>query len=74
MATIIATPSRPATAAGGLAEQAGARDPRIRAFADPLLGGGPSSGSLDASPEAPEAAKASAQALVHAATRAHHAA
>ena len=50
-----------------LAEQAGARDPDSLARAlTLLLDGGLASGSLDASPEAPEAAKASARALVSA--------
>ena len=49
----------------GLAEQAGARDPDALARSlTLLLDGGLASGSLDASPEAPEAAKASARALV----------
>lgn len=49
----------------GLAEQAGAQDPHSLARSlTLLLDGGLASGSLDASPEAPEAAKASAQALV----------
>jgi AcrR family transcriptional regulator len=49
----------------GLAEQAGARDPEALARSlTLLLDGGLASGSLDASPEAPEAAKASARALV----------
>lgn len=52
----------------GLAEQAGAQDPHSLARSlTLLLDGGLASGSLDASPEAPEAAKASAQALVAAA-------
>lgn len=52
-----------------LAEQAGAPDPDSLARAlTLLLDGGLASGALDASPEAPEAAKASAQALVAAAT------
>ena len=52
----------------GLAEHAGARDPDSLARAlTLLLDGGLASGSLDASPEAPEAAKASARALVAAA-------
>jgi AcrR family transcriptional regulator len=59
----------------GLAEQAGARDPEALARSlTLLLDGGLASGSLDASPEAPEAAKASARALVDAAVRAHDAA
>lgn len=50
-----------------LAERAGARDPDSLARAlTLLLDGGLASGSLDASPEAPEAAKASARALVSA--------
>ena len=50
-----------------LAEQAGTRDPDSLARAlTLLLDGGLASGSLDASPEAPEAAKASARALVSA--------
>lgn len=49
----------------GLAEQAGAREPDSLARAlTLLLDGGLASGSLDASPEAPEAAKASARALI----------
>jgi AcrR family transcriptional regulator len=53
----------------GLAEQAGARDPEALARSlTLLLDGGLASGSLDASPEAPEAAKASARALVAAST------
>jgi AcrR family transcriptional regulator len=49
----------------GLAEQAGARDPEALARSlTLLLDGGLASGSLDASPEAPEAAKASARALI----------
>lgn len=53
-----------------LAEAAGARDPRALARSlTLLLDGGLASGSLDASPEAPEVAKASAGALVAAATR-----
>ena len=52
-----------------LAEQAGARDPGSLARAlTLLLDGGLASGALDASPEAPEAAKASARALVTAST------
>ena len=52
-----------------LAEQAGARDPVTLARSlTLLLDGGLASGSLDASPEAPEAASASARALVAAAT------
>ncbi len=59
----------------GLAEQAGARDPESLARSlTLLLDGGLASGSLDASPDAPEAAKASARALVDAATRADRAA
>jgi AcrR family transcriptional regulator len=59
----------------GLAEQAGARDPDSLARSlTLLLDGGLASGSLDAGPDAPEAAKASAQALVDAATRAGRAA
>ncbi|TQJ49904.1 TetR/AcrR family transcriptional regulator [Phycicoccus sp. SLBN-51] len=55
----------------GLAEQAGARDPEALARSlTLLLDGGLASGSLDASPDAPKAAKASAQALVDAATAA----
>lgn len=55
----------------GLAQQAGARDPEALARSlTLLLDGGLASGSLDASPEAPMAAKASAQALVDAATAA----
>ena len=51
-----------------LAEQAGARDPGLLARSlTLLLDGGLASGSLDADPEAPEVAKASAQALVDAA-------
>ena len=51
-----------------LAEQAGARDPGSLARSlTLLLDGGLASGSLDADPEAPEVAKASARALVHAA-------
>lgn len=58
-----------------LAEQAGARDPESLARSlTLLLDGGLASGSLDASPDAPEAAKASARALVDAATPADHAA
>lgn len=54
----------------GLAEQAGARNPDALARAlTLLLDGGLASGSLDASPEAPEAAKASARTLVEVATR-----
>lgn len=49
----------------GLAEQAGAREPDSLARAlTLLLDGGLASGSLDASPEAPEAAQASARALI----------
>jgi hypothetical protein len=52
-----------------LAEQAGASDPESLARSlTLLLDGGLASGTLDASPEAPEAAKASARALVAAAT------
>lgn len=52
-----------------LAQQAGARDPAALARSlTLLLDGGLASGALDASPEAPEAAKASARALVAAAT------
>ena len=52
-----------------LAEAAGARDPGALARSlTLLLDGGLASGSLDASPEAPEVAKASAGALVAAAT------
>jgi AcrR family transcriptional regulator len=59
----------------GLAEQARARDPQALARSlTLLLDGGLASGSLDASPDAPEAAKASARALVDAATRADRAA
>ncbi|MDF2144106.1 TetR/AcrR family transcriptional regulator [Knoellia sp. p5-6-4] len=59
----------------GLAEQAGARDPEsLGRSLTLLLDGGLASGSLDASPDAPEAAKASARALVDAATRAGRAA
>jgi AcrR family transcriptional regulator len=59
----------------GLAEQAGARDPDSLARSlTLLLDGGLASGSLDAGPDAPEAAKASARALVDAATREDHAA
>ncbi|KRE55096.1 TetR/AcrR family transcriptional regulator [Phycicoccus sp. Soil748] len=59
----------------GLAGQAGARDPEALARSlTLLLDGGLASGSLDASPEAPEAAKASARALVDAAVRAPDAA
>ncbi|MGO4340831.1 TetR/AcrR family transcriptional regulator [Pedococcus sp. 2YAF34] len=59
----------------GLAGQAGARDPEALARSlTLLLDGGLASGSLDASPEAPEAAKASARALVDAAVRARDAA
>ena len=58
-----------------LAEQAGARDAESLARSlTLLLDGGLASGSLDASPDAPEAAKASARALVDAATRAGRAA
>ncbi|SER71805.1 transcriptional regulator, TetR family [Pedococcus cremeus] len=54
-----------------LAERAGARDPESLARSlTLLLDGGLASGSLDASPDAPKAAKASAQALVEAATAA----
>ena len=53
-----------------LAEAAGARDPGALARSlTLLLDGGLASGSLDASPEAPEVAKATAGALVAAATR-----
>jgi AcrR family transcriptional regulator len=59
----------------GLAERAGARDPGgLARSLTLLLDGGLASGSLDASPEAPEAAKASARALVAAATTASSAA
>ena len=59
----------------GLAEEAGARDPEWLARSlTLLLDGGLASGSLDASPEAPEAAKTSARALVDAAVRADDAA
>ncbi|HET7280388.1 MAG TPA: TetR/AcrR family transcriptional regulator [Dermatophilaceae bacterium] len=59
----------------GLAQQAGARDPQALARSlTLLLDGGLASGSLDASPDAPEAAKASARALVDAAIRAGRAA
>jgi AcrR family transcriptional regulator len=52
-----------------LAEGAGASDPESLARSlTLLLDGGLASGALDASPEAPEAAKASARALVAAAT------
>ncbi len=52
-----------------LAEQAGARDPGSLARSlTLLLDGGLASGSLDADPEAPEVARASARALVHAAS------
>ena len=52
----------------GLAEQAGAADPQSLARSlTLLLDGGLASGSLDASPQAPEAAKASARTLVAAA-------
>lgn len=52
----------------GLAEQAGARDPDTLARSlTLLLDGGLASGALDANLEAPEAAKASARALVDAA-------
>jgi AcrR family transcriptional regulator len=58
-----------------LAEEAGARDAGSLARSlTLLLDGGLASGSLDASPDAPEAAKASARALVEAATQADHAA
>jgi AcrR family transcriptional regulator len=54
----------------GLAEHAGARDPDTLARSlTLLLDGGLASGSLDAGPDAPEAAKASARALVDAAVR-----
>ena len=53
-----------------LAERAGARDPAALARSlTLLLDGGLASGSLDADPEAPAVAKASARALVDAATR-----
>ena len=53
-----------------LAEQAGARDPAALARSlTLLLDGGLASGSLDADPEAPAVAKASARALLDAATR-----
>jgi AcrR family transcriptional regulator len=59
----------------GLAEQAGACNPESLARSlTLLLDGGLASGSLDASPDAPEAAKGSARALVEAATRAGRAA
>jgi AcrR family transcriptional regulator len=59
----------------GLAQQAGARDPQALARSlTLLLDGGLASGSLDAGPDAPEAAKASARALVDAAVRADRAA
>ena len=59
----------------GLAEQAGADDPEALARSlTLLLDGGLASGSLDASPDAPEVAKASARALVDAATRSDRAA
>jgi AcrR family transcriptional regulator len=52
----------------GLADQAGARDPDALARSlTLLLDGGLASGALDASPDAPAAAKASARALVDAA-------
>ena len=52
-----------------LAERAGARDPGSLARSlTLLLDGGLASGSLDASPEAPEVARSSARALVAAAT------
>jgi AcrR family transcriptional regulator len=51
-----------------LAEQAGARDPGALARSlTLLLDGGLASGSLDADPQAPEAAKASARTLIDAA-------
>jgi len=51
----------------GLAERAGARDPRALARSlTLLLDGGLASGSLDADPEAPAVAQASARALVDA--------
>jgi len=53
-----------------LAERAGAREPGVLARSlTLLLDGGLASGSLDANPDAPEAAKASARALVDVATR-----
>jgi AcrR family transcriptional regulator len=53
----------------GLAEEAGARDAESLARSlTLLLDGGLASGSLDASPDAPEAAKTSARALLDAAT------
>ena len=53
-----------------LAERAGARDPGSLARSlTLLLDGGLASGALDAGPDAPEAAKASARALVDAAVR-----
>jgi len=52
-----------------LSERAGARAPAVLARSlTLLLDGGLASGALDANPEAPEAAKASARALVEAAT------
>ena len=52
-----------------LAAQAGARDPESLARSlTLLLDGGLASGSLDANPEAPQVAKASARALVGAST------
>lgn len=54
----------------GLAEQAGAPDPGgLARSLTLLLDGGLASGALDASPDAPQAAKASARALVDAAVR-----
>ena len=51
-----------------LAQRAGARDPaRLARSITLLLDGGLASGALDAAPEAPEVAKASARALVDAA-------
>ena len=55
----------------GLAEQAGAEDPDALARAlTLLLDGGLASGSLDAQPDAPDAAKDAARTLVAATTRA----